>query len=143
MINTADSMIGHRSETYLQFGFAAARLDDILNYGPARLSAALIALVAPLQGGSTFDTAATIARDASSHASPNAGWPEAAMAGAMDIALGGPRSYGDEWLHAPWLNGEGEHDLSGTHIEAATSMIESAWFLGLIALAAVQVFAIL
>jgi adenosylcobinamide-phosphate synthase len=143
IVNTADSMIGHRNDTYLQFGFAAARLDDVLNYIPARLSAALIALVAPLQGGSTFDTAATIARDASSHASPNAGWPETAVAGALDIALGGPRSYGDERLHAPWLNGEGEHDISGTHIEAATNLIETAWFAALIALAATQIFAIL
>lgn len=139
IVNTADSMIGHRNETYLQFGFAAARLDDILNYVPARISAALIALVAPVQDGSTIYAVDIISRDASSHASPNAGWPETAIAGAMDIALGGPRSYGSEYLNAPWLNADGEHDLSSIHIDAATSLIETAWFLVLIALTATQI----
>ncbi len=139
MVNTADSMIGHRDEPYLQFGFAAARLDDFLNFVPARLAALLITLVAPFQGGSVFDTALVVARDASSHASPNAGWPEAAMAGAIDIALGGPRSYGDRTLDAPWLNVDGEHDLSWTDVGAAMHAVETAWFFALIALVATQI----
>jgi adenosylcobinamide-phosphate synthase len=139
MVNTADSMIGHRNETYARFGYAAARLDDILNFVPARLAALLITLVAPLQGGSIFDTALVITRDASSHASPNAGWPEAAMAGTIDIALGGPRSYGDHTLDAPWLNAGGEHELSWSEISAAISTTETAWFLALIALIATQI----
>lgn len=139
LVNTADSMIGHKNERYLQFGFAAARLDDILNFVPARLAALLITLVSPLQGGSVFNTVFVVSRDASSHASPNAGWPEAAMAGAIDVALGGPRSYGDRTVDAPWLNGDGEHQLSWSEIGAATSTIETAWFLMLIALIATQI----
>lgn len=139
MVNTADSMIGHRNEAYSEFGFAAARLDDILNFAPARLSALLITLVSPLQGGSLFETAFVVARDASSHASPNAGWPEAAMAGAIDVALGGPRSYGEQTIDAAWLNVDGEQNPSWSEISAATTTIDSAWFLTLIALIGTQI----
>lgn len=86
-VNTADSIIGHREEPYRCFGWAAARTDDLMNLIPARIAGALIALVAG-RGG------ATMLRDAPKHASPNAGWPEAAMAGALRIRLGGPATYG-------------------------------------------------
>jgi adenosylcobinamide-phosphate synthase len=85
-INTADSMIGHREERWRAFGWAAARTDDVVNWIPARLAAALIALI----GGGGWQV---MWRDARKHASPNAGWPEAAMAGALGVTLGGPATY--------------------------------------------------
>jgi adenosylcobinamide-phosphate synthase len=92
-INTADSMVGHRDARYRHFGWASARADDALNYLPARLSGALLVLAA----GRNWRSAARIMRrDARSHASPNAGWPEAAMAGALHCRLGGPVSYDGE-----------------------------------------------
>lgn len=85
-VNTADSIIGHREEPYRCFGWAAARADDLMNLIPARIAGALIALVA----GRGWRT---MLRDAGRHASPNSGWPEAAMAGALGVQLGGPASY--------------------------------------------------
>ena len=87
LVNTADSMIGYRNARYERFGWAAARLDDVLNVIPARLTAGLIALTHGLRGWKA------IAADARLHRSPNAGWPEAAMARALGVALSGPRSY--------------------------------------------------
>jgi adenosylcobinamide-phosphate synthase len=93
-INTADSMIGHRTERYAAFGFASAKLDDIVNYCPARLSALLAAIASLFTKGASFKNALrTIRRDARGHPSPNAGWPEAAFAGALGLRLGGPRHY--------------------------------------------------
>ena len=89
-INTLDSVIGHRSERYRDFGWAAARLDDLANLVPSRLAGLLLALAAML-------------RDARKHRSPNAGWPEAAMAGALNVALAGPRRYGSEVVQDPWV----------------------------------------
>lgn len=106
-INTADSMIGHRSERYLDFGWAAARLDDVVNLVPARLSGLLVACVAPVAGGSIADALRVMARDAGKHRSPNAGWPEGAMAGALGIALAGPRVYADGVADDPYLNVHG------------------------------------
>jgi len=97
-INTADSMVGHRDARYRHFGWASARADDALNYLPARLSGALLVLAA----GRNWRSAARIMRrDARSHASPNAGWPEAAMAGALHCRLGGPVSYDGEPAQRP------------------------------------------
>jgi len=94
--NTADSMIGHKSERYLNYGWAAARLDDLINLPASRLAAALIvAAAAILPGCSGRHAAFTVWRDAGKHRSPNAGWPEAAMAGALGLSLNGPRVYGD------------------------------------------------
>jgi len=107
-VNTADSMTGHKSARYLAFGTAAARLDDLLNLVPARLSAALLALAACFTPDATPRAAIAVAwRDASRHDSPNAGWPEAAMAGALGVTLGGPRSYGAIRRDGPILGGEG------------------------------------
>ena len=88
IVNTADSMIGHRNERYGAFGWAAARLDDLLNWAPARLTAALIAITHPRR-----NAWATAMREAKHHRSPNAGWPEAAIAATLDTALAGPRRY--------------------------------------------------
>ena len=105
MINTLDSMIGHRSPRYLQFGWASARLDDLVNLIPARATGALFAVVCgkPLRAGRVM------MRDASRHRSPNAGWPEGAMAGALGVRLSGPRIYDGLVAPEPWLN-EGAPD---------------------------------
>lgn len=101
-INTLDSMIGHRNARYAAFGWAAARIDDVANLAPARLTGALFALASATPGLAL----ATMTRDARRHRSPNAGWPEAAMAGALGVRLSGPRVYGDHVADEPWLNGE-------------------------------------
>lgn len=95
-VNTADSLIGHREPRWRAFGWASARLDDLLNLAPARLAGALIALAG--RGGWT-----TMARDAGKHASPNAGWPEAAMAGTLGVSLGGPAWYDGGLVQRPVL----------------------------------------
>ncbi|THH38182.1 cobalamin biosynthesis protein CobD [Aliishimia ponticola] len=99
-INTLDSMIGHRNARYDAFGKVAARLDDLVNLIPARLTGALFVLVS----GRARDAARVMWRDAGHHRSPNAGWPEGAMAGALQVRLSGPRVYGDRIAEEPWVN---------------------------------------
>src|SRR5208282_5853101 len=95
-INTADSMIGHKDDRYAAFGWAAARLDDVVNLPASRLAALwLVAAAALTPGASARGAARTVWRDASLHRSPNAGWPEAAMAGALGLKIAGPRVYGE------------------------------------------------
>src|SRR5690606_18876206 len=96
-INTLDSMIGHRTARYELFGWASARIDDLVNLAPARLTGALFALCSTRPGAAFRSMAA----DARHHRSPNAGWPEAAMAGALGIRLSGPRVYGDRVAQEP------------------------------------------
>lgn len=104
MANTLDSMIGHHGPRYQAFGWAAARFDDLLNLVPARISALLIAAAAAFAGDASPDAAwHTTLRDARKHRSPNAGWPEAAMAGALGLALAGPRVYAEGAVPDPWL----------------------------------------
>ena len=104
MANTLDSMIGHRTLRYRAFGFASARFDDLLNFLPARLSGTLLAIAAIFVGdGNAGRAFATMLRDAKKHHSPNAGWPEAAMAGALGLALAGPRDYAEERVEDPWI----------------------------------------
>ncbi|MET0337813.1 MAG: adenosylcobinamide-phosphate synthase CbiB, partial [Caulobacter sp.] len=98
-INTADSMIGHREERWRAFGWFAARTDDFMNWIPARIAGALVALAAGAGWGAMF-------RDAHKHASPNAGWPEAAMAGGLGVRLGGPAIY-DGVTHQRPVLGDG------------------------------------
>lgn len=109
MVNTADSMIGHLTPRHADFGHAAARTDDWVNWPAARLSAALIALAVWAQNGFPAARRAigTALRDHGLHRSPNAGWPEAAMAGALDVALAGPRAYGGRVVREPMLNAAG------------------------------------
>jgi adenosylcobinamide-phosphate synthase len=92
-VNTLDAMIGHRSPRYLRFGWAAARLDDLVNWVPARLAALAAAAWAPLVGGTAQSAIAVVRRDAGRHPSPNAGIVEAAFAGALDVQLGGQNAY--------------------------------------------------
>ena len=105
-VNTLDSMVGHRSPRYARFGWAAARLDDAANYVPARLTAALVVLCAPIAGGSPSGAVRAWRRDAARHPSPNAGVVEAAFAGALGVRLGGPTAYRYELQIRPTL-GEG------------------------------------
>jgi len=100
-INTLDSMIGHRTPRHEAFGWAAARIDDIANLLPARLTGLIFALVS----GRPRAALACMGRDARHHRSPNAGWPEAAMAGALGRRLSGPRIYGERVAEEPWVNG--------------------------------------
>jgi adenosylcobinamide-phosphate synthase len=102
-INTLDSMIGHRTPRHEAFGWASARIDDVANYVPARFTALLLAIVSrkPLA------TMSLAVRDARHHRSPNAGWPEAALAGVLGIRLSGPRTYDGGLSLEPWLNKEG------------------------------------
>nr|WP_275419315.1 cobalamin biosynthesis protein [Acrocarpospora phusangensis] len=105
-INTLDAMVGHRSPRYERFGWASARLDDIANYLPARLTALLTAALAPVVGGSPRRTIAMTARYGHRHPSPNSGRCEAAFAGALGVRLGGVNDYGGRLEHRPEL-GEG------------------------------------
>lgn len=122
VVNTADSMIGYRTERHEEFGWAAARLDDLLNLVPARLTALILVVI--FYG---VDHWGEIARDARAHKSPNAGWPEAAMARALDIALAGPRSYDGEMRDLAWVNGDGRRDIGPIEIDAAVSMLWRVW----------------
>ena len=124
--NTADSMIGHRTPKHEQFGWAAARFDDLLNLIPARITAALIA-VSHLH----FDPK-PILRDAPLHRSPNAGWPEAAMAVVLNTALSGPRSYDGKMQDFPWVRAEGRRDAGSDQIDAACAALWRAWGLMLL-----------
>ena len=121
-INTADSMVGHRTERHRDFGWASARLDDVVNWIPARLTALLFAGAAFWVKGADAEQGWTTAlRDAKKHASPNAGWPEAALAGALGFSLGGPRAYDGEVHHLPAL-GTGRRDLGSADISKALEL---------------------
>jgi adenosylcobinamide-phosphate synthase len=135
-INTADSMIGHRSARHEAFGWAAAKLDDIVNLAPARLSGVLVALAAPLAGGSIATSLQVMWRDARLHKSPNAGWPEAAMAGALGLALAGPRRYGDRLVDDPFLNAAGRKQATGADIARALNVLAAACGLQVLLVAA-------
>lgn len=118
-VNTLDSMIGYRDEKYRAFGFTAARLDDVLNLIPARLSGLVIALAASVAPrGKPLAGFATMWRDAAKHKSPNAGWPEGAMAGALGLALAGPRKYARHVQDDPWI-GSGTAKASADDMERA------------------------
>lgn len=125
-VNTLDSMIGHRSERYRVFGWAAARLDDLANLIPARLSGLLFCAAAGiLPDASGRGAFRTMLRDAASHRSPNAGWPEAATAGALRLALAGPRTYGDEVVRDPWI-GDGSRHATAADIRRALRLAAAA-----------------
>ena len=121
-INTADSMIGHKSERYLDFGWASAKLDDLVNWIPARLTGPLFALAALLVRGASLRGAwNAMFEDAAKHDSPNAGWPEAATAGALGFALGGPRTYDGEIHDLPRM-GSGRAELVAADIRKALEL---------------------
>ena len=124
--NTADSMVGHRTERYLEFGWASARFDDLLNWIPARLTALLVAGAAFFVRRADPEAAwSTALRDARKHASPNAGWPEAAFAGALGFELGGPRAYAGEVHDLPRF-GDGKASLTALDILKSLELYWSA-----------------
>jgi len=127
MINTADSMIGYRNKRYSDFGKASARLDDLLNLVPARLTGLMIAALS-----GQMHTWRAITADARAHRSPNAGWPEAAMARALDIALAGPRSYDGQMRPLAWVNGTARQDIGAREIDASIAMLWKVWALTLV-----------
>ena len=102
-VNTLDAMVGHRSERYREFGWASARLDDAANWLPARLTAGLTILLAPIAGGTQRETLRVALRDGRRHPSPNAGRVEAAFAGALSLRLGGVNRYGLRLEHRPQM----------------------------------------
>ena len=125
-INTADSMIGHRTPRHNDFGFAAAKLDDLVNLPASRLSALLIVLAAAAtQGASAPNAWKAVSRDAGKHRSPNAGWPEAAMAGALGLSLAGPRVYGGLMVQDAAM-GNGRREVSARDIRAALTLYRRA-----------------
>jgi adenosylcobinamide-phosphate synthase len=125
-INTADSMVGHRSERYRAFGWAAARTDDLVNLPASRLSALWLVLAAALlPGASAWGAAAAVWRDARRHRSPNAGWPEAAMAGALGFRLAGPRTYDGVAVEDHWM-GVGRADATVADIRSALRLYRTA-----------------
>jgi adenosylcobinamide-phosphate synthase len=129
-INTADSMIGHHTQRHEDFGFAAARLDDLVNLPASRLAALLIVVAS---GGSAANAWAAW-RDARKHRSPNAGWPEAAMAGALGLSLAGPRVYGGVMVQDATM-GDGRRAATARDIRAALSLYRraDALLIGLVA----------
>lgn len=134
-INTADSMIGHKTARYRDYGFAAAKIDDVANWPAARIAGALIVAAAAF-GRETFPLRGwrVMLRDAGKHASPNAGWPEAAMAGALHVRLGGPRAYGGNVVDGAWL-GDAEAPVDRKTIRRALKLYRRALVLQFLALA--------
>ena len=125
-INTADSMIGHKTPRHLAFGWAAARLDDVVNLPASRLTALLLVAAAALDREADAGGAwRAVRRDAGRHRSPNAGWPEAAMAGALGLRLAGPRVYGDIVVDDGWM-GDGRADATAVDIRRALRLYRRA-----------------
>lgn len=152
MINTADSMIAHLNDRYRHFGKFAALIDDIANFIPARLTGFLAVGAAfflrfsnsAQKNGIARRALTVMLKDARLHRSPNAGWPEAAFAGALNLALAGPRRYGDDVVDEPMLNSQGRREVNAADISAAlklfwiamnllcaiTIIIAGGWFIG-------------
>jgi adenosylcobinamide-phosphate synthase len=134
-VNTLDSMIGHLTPRYRSFGWASARFDDLVNIAPARLAGALLAAAAAIIPKAQPKTALlTMLSEARNHRSPNAGWPEAAMAGALELSLAGPRRYFGQVVEEPWI-GQGRARATPGDIRRALAVFVVACLieLGLIA----------
>lgn len=126
-INTADSMIGHKTARHRAFGWAAARLDDLVNLPASRLTGLmLVAAAVVVPGASARGAWTALRRDAGRHTSPNAGWPEAAMAGALGLRLAGPRVYGGTRVEAAWM-GEGRAEATAADIRRAVTLFRVAF----------------
>ena len=145
MINTADSMIGHKNDRYRWFGWASARLDDGVNLAPARLTMLLL-LFSPFHRRGNGQSAPLvrvwngILKDAPNHRSPNAGWPEAAIAGRLDIALSGPRYYGENLVEEPYVNDNGRVAIGASEIGDALRLYRSSLIIQFFTIAAAAVF---
>lgn len=130
LVNTADSMVGYRTGRFAEFGWAAARFDDLLNLVPARLTALMIAGL----HGRLKDWSA-ITADARRHRSPNAGWPEAAAARALGVALAGPRAYHGAMRDYPFVNAAGRREIGADEIDAGVALLWRVWGVALATLA--------
>jgi len=125
-VNTLDSMVGYRNDKYRAFGWASARLDDAMNIVPARLAGLIIALAAIVAAkGRPLRAIRTMISDARHHKSPNSGWPEAAMAGALDLALGGPRKYPGLVVDEKWI-GQGRARATIADIDRSLHLFSAA-----------------
>jgi adenosylcobinamide-phosphate synthase len=125
-VNTADSMIGHTTERYRDFGWASARLDDLINLPASRLAALWIVLAAAFRSECSAKSALiAVRRDARHHRSPNAGWPEAAMAGALGLRLAGPRVYSGHAVEDHWM-GDGRAEATAADIRRALALYRTA-----------------
>jgi adenosylcobinamide-phosphate synthase len=128
-VNTADSMIGHKNERYRAFGWAAARLDDLVNLPASRLAALWLILAAAISPGASAAAAMrALRRDAGRHRSPNAGWPEAALAGALGLKLAGPRVYGEEMVANVFM-GDGRYEANAGDVRASLRLYRIACLL--------------
>ncbi len=139
-VNTMDSMVGYKNDRYRHFGWAAARLDDLLNYIPARVSALLIVIVAgllALKPATLFSAWETMRTDGPKHASPNAGLPEAALAGALGVCLGGPAAYGGIMVEKPYLGQKRNEDYAQA-VENAQRIVILAAFVFFLAVGAIM-----
>lgn len=135
-INTMDSMIGHRSDRYEWFGKTAARLDDVVNWIPARVTGAMFAI----GSGASWRRAWHVIRvDARHHRSPNAGWPEGAMAGALNVRLSGPRAYENHVVQEPWINAKAP-DPTASDLQKGVRLYIRSMALLALALAALTLF---
>lgn len=133
-INTLDSMVGHKNARYAAFGWASARTDDVVNYLPARLSGLLLCLAGAYRQPQLLRPAlAVMRRDAPRHRSPNAGWPEAAMAAILGVRLAGPRVYGGTTVEDAWM-GQGRAEVTPADIRTGITVTWRAWWLMVAAL---------
>ena len=121
-VNTLDSMVGYRNEKYEQLGWFSARVDDVAGWAPARITALLMLAVCPFFGLDAGQARKTLLRDKKAHKSPNAGWPEAACAGALGLRLGGPNRYHGSLVEKPWLN-QGGRDPVRADVKAALRLM--------------------
>lgn len=122
-INTLDSMVGYKNAKYFDFGWASAKIDDVANWIPARITGGLISLMS----GNPKQSLLVMKQDASKHRSPNAGWPEGAMSGALDVRLSGPRIYDGVATDDPWLNASGR-DVEGLDVTKALVIFRRSMF---------------
>jgi adenosylcobinamide-phosphate synthase len=133
MVNTLDSMIGYRNDAYAEFGMAAARLDDAVNFVPARMAVFFISPAAQLLAGTGSLSLVTALREGRNHTSPNAGYPEAAFAGALGIRLGGPSHYEGRRVPKPFL-GKARGEAAAVHIPRACDLMLLATAIGFLTL---------
>jgi adenosylcobinamide-phosphate synthase len=133
MVNTLDSMIGYKNQKYLYFGRAAAWLDDVLNYVPARLSVPIIALAAQLLDGKGARAFETAVKEGANHSSPNAGLPEAAFAGALAVKLNGPNLYNGKLVDKPYIGVRfGKAKIENIKQSCDIMMLSSILWLGIV-----------
>jgi adenosylcobinamide-phosphate synthase len=138
-VNTLDSMVGYRNDRYRDFGWFSARMDDAANFVPARLSGALIVTASFILGYNWMKSAAILARDGRNHTSPNSGVPEAAMAGALGVKLGGGSFYGGVFSEKPWI-GDHERGFDTGTVTASVKMMRAAGLIMAVAAMGVMLF---